>query len=323
MTVSSDQVTAAYQWILGREPQPNEIPPWLTTASIAELRRIFLQSAEFRSAFESTAVGQTAAAASLPQNLAPQHVEWETDAPTSTRLLQHVERTWNKLGQERPHWSVLSADAFLPEHIARSAEAFYASGANDAARVVGALQRHGIAIPSIRRVVEYGCGIGRVTPYLARRFAAVTACDISESHLAMARDAVARSGVRNVQFQLSRPPDFGLSEPYDLWFSHIVLQHNPPPVIAMILRVAFARLAPGGIAMFQVPTYALGYSFTTPAYLAKPTDTGTIEVHCLPQEVVFRLAEEARCRPLEVREDQAMGPPSAWLSNTFIFRKYA
>jgi hypothetical protein len=42
-------------------------------------------------------------------------------------------------------------------------------------------------------------------------------------------------------------------------------------------------------------------------------------VHCLPQPVVFRLAAEAGCTALEVREDSAMGFP--WLSNTFVFIK--
>lgn len=325
MSVSPDQVTAAYRWILGRPPQPNEIEPWLPTASSADLRRIFLESVEFRSALASQSGKRPEAGPSLPdklpQDLPPNLIEWETNAHLSARLLEHVQRTWHKLGQERPHWSVLSSETFLPERIDATAAAFYASGAAEARRVVGALQRQGIEPTSVKRVVEYGCGIGRVTPYLARAFDTVTACDISESHLVLARDAVSRSGLRNVRFELSRPPDFGLSEPYDLWFSHLVLQHNPPPVIAMILRTALARLAPGGVAIFQVPTYALGYTFMTQSYLAEPTETGTIEVHCLPQAVVFRIADEAGCRPLEVREDGAMGPPSAWLSNTFVFRK--
>ncbi len=89
----------------------------------------------------------------------------------------------------------------------------------------------------------------------------------------------------------------------------------------MVLRKALSMLAPGGIAIFQVPTYATGYKFNLASCLAAPTNTGTIEVHCLPQPVVFQIAAEAGCVPLEVREDTAMGPPSHWLSNTFMFAK--
>jgi len=40
-----------------------------------------------------------------------------------------------------------------------------------------------------------------------------------------------------------------------------VLQHNPPPLIAMILARLLAGLAPGGVAYFQVPVWLPGYRF--------------------------------------------------------------
>ncbi len=112
-----------------------------------------------------------------------------------------------------------------------------------------------------------------------------------------------------------------MTEPFNLWFSYIVLQHNPPPVIAMILRRAFEMLLPGGIAIFQVPTYARGYRFELAEHLAKASAAGEIKVHCIPMPVVFQLARDAGLAVLEVHEDAAMGPPSAWLSNTFVFVK--
>ena len=158
-----------------------------------------------------------------------------------------------------------------------------------------------------------------MTPHLAKEFREVTAIDISESHLAMAREVASASGRQNTRLALARVPEFGMTEPFDLWFSYIVLQHNPPPVIALVLRRMFAMLAAGGIAIFQVPTYAPGYAFDVAKYLAAPK-SGTIEVHCLPQSVVFRLADEAGCMPLEMREDEAMGYP--WLSNMFVFARH-
>ena len=322
MPVSADEISWVYRLMLGREPASSELDTWYSVASVDELRRLCLDSAEFRGVMSR--VGITPASAPAPrlsQDLAPASVDWQTDPHTEATLLDHVTRTWTALGRERPHWSVLSSDAFLPEHIEANERAFYASGAGDVRRIASVLKRHGRTPGDLPRMVEYGCGVGRVTPHLAESFASVTACDISESHLGMARETVARSGRGNVRFALARAPDFGLHEPFDLWFSYIVLQHNPPPVMAMVLRRALAMLAPGGMAIFQVPTYALGYHFALQSYLAKPTETGTIEVHCLPQSVVFQLVHEAGCVPLEVREDTAMGPPSAWLSNNFVVHK--
>ena len=114
-----------------------------------------------------------------------------------------------------------------------------------------------------------------------------------------------------------------MTGPFDLWFSWIVLQHNPPPIIALILRRCFSLLAPGGVAVFQVPTYATGYRFRIAEYLGRIGDDGGIEMHVLPQHVVLGLAAAAGCQPLEIWQDGAAGSPSAWTSNTFVFRKPA
>jgi SAM-dependent methyltransferase len=258
----------------------------------------------------------------LPLELPRTQVDWSASAQTMEHLLDHVTRTWTALGHEKPHWSVLSAEQFLPEKIEENRRNFYASGASDVKRIVSALERNGRVLSQFRRVVEYGCGVGRVTPHLAKMFEQVTAIDISTSHMAMAQEAAQEAGASNAKFRLARAPDFGMVAPFDLWFSYIVLQHNPPPVIALVLRRALSMLAPGGVAIFQVPCYAAGYGFDLAKYLSNPTSTGTIEVHCLPQSVVYQLAHEAGCVPLETREDTAMGPPSHWLSNTFVFAKH-
>lgn len=163
--------------------------------------------------------------------------------------------------------------------------------------------------------------VGRVSIHLAQRFKSLIAIDISESHIALAAEAARDAKIANSHFGSATAPTFGMTKSFDVWFSFIVLQHNPPPIIALVLKRALSMLAPGGIAMFQVPTYASGYSFDVARYLAAPTPAGTIEVHCLPQPVVFAIAADCGCVPLEVREDTAMGPPSHWLSNAFVFAK--
>lgn len=324
MPISDTEIAWVYRMLLGREVTPEECERWRTVPSLDVLRRAAFDSVEFRGVLRRMAMDvPQQAPARLPHELPPNPVEWDASPAAMDRLLDHVTRTWTALGRDKPHWSVLSSEQFLPEKIEENRRNFYASGANDVKRIVAALERHGRSPVRLARAVEYGCGVGRVTPYLAKIFAAVTAIDISSSHLAMAQEAAQEAGAWNARFRLARAPDFGMTEPFDLWFSYIVLQHNPPPVIAMVLRRALAMLAPGGVAIFQVPTHATGYRFDLENYLENPTSTGTIEVHCLPQAVVYRLAAEAGCVPLETREDTAMGPPSHWLSNTFIFTKPA
>jgi SAM-dependent methyltransferase len=314
--VSSDDIVAAYRMFLGRQPSAHEVSLWHGTHSLDDLRAAFLSSGEFianqtrLSANKAVVDQKSIPSERLTRNLPAAEIEWKTDAATAARLVEHIRKTWTALGTNRPHWSVLSSDQFLPERIAQSESIFFASGADDLATLRSALLRHGVAtnLP----VFEYGCGIGRVTAHLAGVFPRVTACDISTSHLEMAQQVVGKR--EGVTFRLVDDDCFGMTERFGIWFSYLVLQHNPPPIIAMILSRMFKMLAPGGIALFQVPTYCLNYRFRVAEYLNGGATDGAIEVHCLPQAVIFYLAHQARCVALEVREDTAMGPPEpAWI----------
>ena len=95
-------------------------------------------------------------------------------------------------------------------------------------------------------------------------------------------------------------------EPIDLWFSRIVLQHNPPPVMAAVLRRVLSRLRAGGVAVFQVPTFRPNYRFRVQDYLALPRNE-EIEMHVLPLAAVIRLAKEADCAVLEILDDNSAG----------------
>ena len=183
------------------------------------------------------------------------------------------------------------------------------------------LRRHGFRPKQFPRLLEYGCGVGRVTAYLAHVFDSVCACDISHSHLRQAERTVGKTGATNVSFRLVSLPEFGMHDPFDLWFSRIVLQHNPPPVIAMILQRALTRLNPGGVAVFQVPTYAVNYRFRLDEYLGGASGNGGIEMHVLPQRVIFEIARETCCIPLEIREDASTGHSNPWLSNNIVLQK--
>jgi SAM-dependent methyltransferase len=312
--VSIEEVQFAYRLLLGREPSKQEAAAWLGVSSVAELRRQFFDSSEFRTIVS----GGTCNQPRLPPDLAPLAIEWQTDPETEKLLLDYVRKTWTRLGEYEPHWSVLSSEQFKAANITEHRESFFASGATDARLIAAVLERRGVSAGHYRRILEYGCGVGRATTHIARLFREVVAVDISGSHLSLAEKRVGDVGCKNVRFIRGTAPDFGMEEGFDLFFSYIVLQHNPPPVIALLMRQMFKCLLPKGLAIFQVPTYVPGYCFNVARYLLEPK-LETIEMHCLPQQVIFQLAHEARCICLEVREDGAMEFP--WLSNTFVFQK--
>ena len=84
-----------------------------------------------------------------------------------------------------------------------------------------------------------------------------------------------------------------------------------------------ASLNPGGIALFQVPTYLKDYSFESQSYLQTPSDGEILEMHILPQCDVFRIAQKSACSVVEVLEDDCIGRNPGSTSNTFLFKKNA
>lgn len=75
------------------------------------------------------------------------------------------------------------------------------------------------------------------------------------------------------------------------------------------------------MAYFQVPTYAAAYRFFIGDYLARGLDAGHIEMHHLPQREAFRIARDAGCDVLEVREDDWTGRRHIEISNTFLLQR--
>lgn len=252
----------------------------------------------------------------------PLAIAWQASAPDLAWLVERVADSWTELGEARPHWSVMSNPEFAPDRIAANLATFHASGAADADRLCATLRRLGRDPAEFDHVLEFGCGLGRVTNHLARRFTRISARDVSLPHLALARAHSRAAGFDGIDYAPVTAADFGMTQGFDVWFSVIVLQHNPPPVIAAILARAFALLNPGGIAVFQLPTYAHGYRFALAEYLSSAREPGAFEMHCLPQPAVFALAAQAGCVPLEVIEDHVLGDP-AWTSHVFAIARPA
>jgi SAM-dependent methyltransferase len=107
--------------------------------------------------------------------------------------------------------------------------------------------------PKQMKVLEIGCGAGRVTRALAELFGEVHAVDVSGEMVAMARQALARSP--NVSVYQNNGMDLAVIPPgeYDFAFSTIVFQHIPSyAVIESYVREVARLLRPGALFKFQV-----------------------------------------------------------------------
>jgi hypothetical protein len=105
----------------------------------------------------------------------------------------------------------------------------------------------------------------------------------------------------------------------DVFFSVIVLQHNPPPIIRDLLDACLARVTPGGLAYFQVPCHLYNYSFSVADYLAGNGQAEEMEIHAIPQREIFAMLARHGFTPIEVTPDDRVG--SIGFSYTFLARK--
>ena len=159
---------------------------------------------------------------------------------------------WDAIAALDPHWAVLSD----PErkYGRWDDEAFFATGEEEIARrlspgdVLGRPARH-------EQALDFGCGLGRLTRALARRFERSVGVDVSEVMVGRARDL--NAGVEGCRFVVNAGERLEVFEDasFDLVYSSIVLQHLPGPAaveawIAELLRVT----RPDGLLLFQLPT---------------------------------------------------------------------
>jgi SAM-dependent methyltransferase len=175
------------------------------------------------------------------------------------------------------------------------------------------------SFPQDLTVIEYGCGVGRVTVPLAAIAKEVVGYDISEPHLQLARQralALGRTNIRMVALG-ELPAAF---EPCDVFYSKIVLQHNPPPLIGYLLRTLIRSLRRGGVGIFQVPTYYAGYRFDLHSALQSPQHSD-MEMHCYPQADLFSLFADEGARLVHAREDDTPGRRDIFVSQVFVLMK--
>jgi SAM-dependent methyltransferase len=101
-----------------------------------------------------------------------------------------------------------------------------------------------------RRILDFACGGGTTSLWLAARGADVVGIDLSPASISVAKAAAERAGL-SVDFRVVSGLNDDLGGPYDGVVGHFALHHVD--VLATSLRLAEA-LRPGGVAAFVETT---------------------------------------------------------------------
>lgn len=161
--------------------------------------------------------------------------------------------------------------------------------------------------PKRMKVLEIGCGAGRVTRALADVFGEVHAVDVSGEMIRQARAALA--GAKNVFLYQNNGADLAVLPAglqFDFAFSTIVFQHIPSrEIIYSYVREVHRMLRPGGLFKFQVQGDVTVASTPGDTWLGVP----------FRDEEASRMAEECGFEP---RYRHGAGEQYFWL---WFFRR--
>jgi SAM-dependent methyltransferase len=163
--------------------------------------------------------------------------------------LKEHRRDWEELAETDPLWAISS----VPEkkHQAWEMDEFLRSGEELVEMALAPAAELGRPAGD-GAVLDFGCGVGRAAPALAKRFGSYTGVDVSEGMVTRAREL--HAGRANCEFFVNEGDlgRFGAGS-FDLLFTFTVLQHVPTrELIAGYLR-EFARVVrPDGLMVVQL-----------------------------------------------------------------------
>lgn len=168
--------------------------------------------------------------------------------------LDKVRRDWTRLGATDPLWAVHVAPGKRGGRWA--SDEFLETGRAEIADAMRWLERLGLR-RRWDRVLDFGCGAGRLSQALAEQANEVVGVDISAPMLDVARRLDRSDGrcvfVLNDTSDLTRFSD----QSFDLVYSSLVLQHLPAKLIENYLGEFVRVLKPGGVALLHCTTSPL------------------------------------------------------------------
>jgi len=171
----------------------------------------------------------------------------QRESGSLTPFANVMKRDWDQRARENARWYINTL------RLDQSEEEFDRSGERDVAGLVGSdlpLLCDWRASTDLR-LLEIGCGIGRMSRHLAPLFQEVVSIDVSGEMIRQARARLAE--VPNLHFHETSGVDLALfpDESFDVVFCAYVFQHVPSAeAIEANLREAFRVLRPRGVFKF-------------------------------------------------------------------------
>lgn len=241
--------------------------------------------------------------------------------------LWHTKTVWEKLARHDPYWAVLTDPAKKGNRW--DLAEFFATGRKTVVLDIAAISA---VVPELPRgrVLDFGCGVGRLSQGLAAHFEQVDGVDIAEPMIELAREH--NQFKERVTYHLNPKGDLSLfpDDHFQLIYSVISLQHIPSVLIPGYLE-EFARVCrPGGLIFFQLPSQAQPTQFRFSWYpptlwmrvkryiLTKTTIRAEMTMNSLKKERVLAILAQNNVKSLQIAPYHAAGDLESF---SYLFQK--
>lgn len=242
--------------------------------------------------------------------------------------LESLRQTWDSVGQSNPVWAVLGT----PENWRRKdpTDEFFRTGEKEIATELAYIESLGAEV-RYGKVLDFGCGLGRLSQALATRFDEVVGVDVAASMIEGARAANQRGS--RCRYVLNEHDDLTIfdDDMFDFVLCIAVFEHIPPSLAERYMRELIRVLKPGGIGTFRVMEYS-----RNPAkrFLMKHAHAQIDAVHWFlrhrvrPQweyhgrdlDEIVEVLKSAGAEVVDVRTG-SIGRRKLWLDHRIVLRK--
>lgn len=163
-------------------------------------------------------------------------------------MFSNTDSDWEYYGKNDPYFGVITHEEYRSKNLDESRmQAFFEAGTKHVDEVVGIVKDHICKDFAPEKVLDFGCGVGRLVVPFARKYEYVVGVDVSPSMLSEAKRNCDRFNLTNVNFVISDDSLQNISEKFDFIHSYIVFQHIPSNRGNMLFLRLLDALKPGGV----------------------------------------------------------------------------
>jgi len=219
----------------------------------------------------------------------------DPDAPTAQ--IDAVREAWESLAQRDPLWAILSSPDKKGNEWNRAE--FFQTGVAQIDQLMQTLRQHEISVDT-DTVLDFGCGVGRLSQALLPHFGSVFGVDVAPTMISLAQE-LNKDPARCYYF-LNQQEDLRLfrDKQFCFIYSIIVLQHLSPGLAYKYLAEFVRILRPNGLLVFQLPSHFVqSQELVATAFSA--------QIVCLETQPVISAGQT-----LKVRVEVENSSPAPW-----------